>query len=406
MWWPIRTFFVLGVMLLGQSAWSFADGIRFFRSVRKRRNCPPGTYTPPAAVVIPCKGVDAGFDANLDCFLNQDYPDYQVVFTVATADDPACWQIQERLEARGGSGVISNGRASLVVAGVTERRGEKVNNLLRGVERVDQSAQVLVFADIDAAPSPDWLRSLVAPLADSQLTVSTGFRWYLPGAGFASRLRAAWDTSVATTLGDHGHNFAWGGSMAMRASEFHKLGIAERYWASTVSDDLALTRAVREAGGKIVFEPRCLVASREESSLWEFVRWSNRQTIIARVYAPFGWRLALIVSLFNCGTLTLGLVVLAMPGATAYQRLAVAAILLGVVLLGTAKGYIRTLVTRELFGADISHASCYWRFAPLLAWITLGNLVAAGFTRRIEWCGTEYELVSRDKVRVTRRTSG
>ena len=76
-------------MLLGQSAWAFVDGFRFLSFVRKRRNSPPGTYTPFAAVVIPCKGVDAGFDANLDRFLNQDYPDYQVVFVVATAEDLA-----------------------------------------------------------------------------------------------------------------------------------------------------------------------------------------------------------------------------------------------------------------------------------------------------------------------------
>jgi len=406
MWWPIKIFLVLGVMLLGQGAWSLVDGIRFLRLVRRRRSCPRGTYTPPAAVVIPCKGVDAGFDANLDRFLNQDYPDYQVVFTVATADDSAYRQIQERLEARFASGVTCNGRASLVVAGVTEQRGEKVNNPLRGVERVDQVAQVLVFADIDAAPSTNWLRSLVAPLASSQLTVSTGFRWCLPGAGFASRLRAAWDTSIATMMGDHDHNFAWGGSMAMRANDFHKLGIAERYWANTVSDDLSLSRAVREAGGKIAFEPRCLVASREESSQWEFLRWSTRQIIITRVYTPLPWRLGLTMSLFNCGTLTLGLVVLAMPGATAYQRLAVAITLLAVVLLSAAKGYIRTLVTRELFGAEISHASCYWLLSPLVPWITLGNFVVAGFTRRIEWRGTEYELISRDKVRVLRRSGG
>ena len=185
-------------------------------------------------MVIPCKGVDAGFDANLDRFLNQDYPDYQVVFVVATAGDLAYQKLHERLEAPEASGANRKPLTSLVVAGVSEGRGEKVNNLLRGIEAVDQAAQVLVFADIDAAPSPDWLRSLVAPLANPQITVSTGFRWYLPGEGFVSRLRAAWDTSIATMMGDHDHNFAWGGSMAIRAADFHQLGIADRYWANTV----------------------------------------------------------------------------------------------------------------------------------------------------------------------------
>ncbi len=405
MWWPLRMFLALGVLLLLQSAWSFIDGIRFLRLVRRKRSCPEGTHTPPAAVVIPCKAGDPGFDANLDRFLNQDYPNYQVVFTVATEDDPAYRQIRERLDSRAASGMICNSRTSLVVAGVTEERGEKVNNLLRGLEQVDQTAEVLAFADMDASPSSNWLRSLVAPLASSQVTVSTGFRWYLPGEGFASRLRAAWDTSIATFMGDHNHNPAWGGSMAIRAADFHRLHIAERHWASTVSDDCSLSRAVREAGGTIRFEPRCLVASREESSLWEFLRWSARQMIITRVYAPVLWRMGLAVSLFYCGTVVWGLALLGTPGVTTHQRLVVAILLLAAILLNGGKGYIRTLVTRELFGAETDRSdSCYWLLSPLVSWVMLVNLVMAAFTRRIEWRGTEYELVSAEKVRVVRRT--
>jgi cellulose synthase/poly-beta-1,6-N-acetylglucosamine synthase-like glycosyltransferase len=407
MWWPIEIFLVLGVLLLGQSAWAFVDGLRFLSLVRRRLNSPRGSFTPSAAVVIPCKGVDAEFEANLDRFLNQDYPDYQVVFVVATTKDLAYQKLHERLETRVASGALRKPRTSLVVAGICAGRGEKVNNLLRGIEAVDPAAQVLVFADVDAVPSPDWLRSLVSTLANSQITVSTGFRWYLPGEGFVSRLRAAWDTSIATMMGDHDHNFAWGGSMAVRAADFHKLGIADRYWANTVSDDYALTRAVREAGGKIAFEPRCLVASREESSLREFLHWSTRQIIITRVYAAHLWKLGLATYLFYCGTLALGLIVMALPGATAHQRVAVAVTLLAVLFLGSGKGYIRSLVTRELFAAEIgSRASCYWQLSPLVPWIMLWNFVGAGLTRRIEWRGTEYELVSRDEVRVMKRNGG
>ncbi len=407
MLWAVRIFFLAGALLVLQSAWAFMDGIRFLSFVRRRRDSPRGSYAPSAAVVIPCKGVDAGFDANLDRFLSQDYPDYHVVFAVATAGDLVYQKLRQRLEALGASGVIRKPQASLVVAGVSEERGEKVNNLLRGIEAVDQAAQVLVFADIDAAPSPDWLRSLVAPLANPPITVSTGFRWYLPGEGWVSRLRAAWDTSIATMMGEHDHNFAWGGSMAIRGADFRKLGIAERYWTNTVSDDYTLTRAVREAGGTIAFEPRCLMASREESSLREFLGWSTRQIIITRVYAAHLWKLGLATYLFYCGTLTLGMIVLAMPGAAAYQRVAVALTLLAVLLLGAGKGYVRSLVAREVFAAEIgSRASCYWQWSPLVPWIMLGNFLVAGFTRRIEWRGTEYELVSRDKVNVLGRSGG
>jgi len=407
MLWIGKVFIVTGTLLILQSAWSLFDGFRFLGLIRRRLSGPRGAETPSVAVVIPCKGVDEGFDAHVDAFLNQDYPDYQVVFTVATATEPAYQKLKARLEAPSESDVIRKPRVTLVVVGTAEGRGEKVNNLLHGVEAVDEAANVLVFADIDATPSPDWLGALVSRLADPQITVSTGFRWYLPGEGFVSQLRAAWDTSIATTMGEHDHNFAWGGSMAIRAADFRRLGIAERYWANTVSDDYAVTRAVREAGGKIAFEPRCLVASREESGLREFLRWSTRQIIITRVYAAHLWKLGLAASLIYCGTFMLGLAVLALPGSTPHQRVAVGVTLFVVLVLGAGKGFIRSLVAREVFPTEIGgSASCYWLLSPVVPWIMLGNFVVAGFTRRIEWRGTEYELVSQDQVRVIRKSTG
>lgn len=347
--------------------------------------------------------MDVGFEANLERFLSQDYPDFQVTFAVAAVEDEAYRYLHERLEKRAASGAAPNPQTSLVVAGFSEERGEKVNNLIHAVGAIHAAALVYVFADIDASPSPDWLRSLVAPLADPEITVSTGFRWYLPGKGFASRLRAAWDTSIATMLGEHDRNFAWGGSMAIRAADFRRLGITEKYWQNTVSDDYAVTRAVRDAGGRIAFVPRCLVASREESSLREFLRWSTRQIILTRVYAANVWKVGLASSVLYCSAILWGLIVLASVAA-ANQRLAVATILAAILLLGMGKGYIRSIVARQLFPTELeTGAGCYWQLTPLVPWITLGNFILAGLTRRIEWRGTEYELLSQDKVRVLRR---
>jgi hypothetical protein len=139
----------------------------------------------------------------------------------------------------------------------------------------------------------------------------------------------------------------------------------------------------------------------------EFLRWSTRQIIITRVYAAQLWKLGLATYLFYCGTLALGLIVVAMPGAAAFQRIVLAFTLLAVLLLGVGKGYIRSLVAREVFAAETgSGSSCYWLLSPLVPWVMLWNFIVAGFTRRIEWRGTEYELVSRDKVKVLGRSGG
>jgi len=383
------------------------DGLRFLRFVRRSRRRAPGNYTPPAALIIPCKGISPELDQNISRFLTQDYPSYQVIFVVASKKDPAFPHLTRRIEQAVGSKSPGERKVSLLVAGYSKIRGEKVNNLLEGLTAVDAQAEVLVFADADARAAPDWVRSLIAPLADPSIIVSTGFRWYLPGAGLVSHLRAAWDTSISTMLGDHSHNFAWGGSMAIRAADFKRLKVAELYWANTVSDDYAMTRAVREASGKIRFEPRCLVASREDSTFVEFLRWGNRQVIITRIYARRLWSLGLVSYSLYCGTFVLGVVLLLCPGPPPGERVGIATTLLAALFLGVAKGGIRTIVAREIFPEEDRALQrsdgCYWKLAWLVPWVMLINFVVAGFTRQIEWGGTRYELRSVNEVRVLRR---
>ena len=426
----IRIFWALGIGLLAQSVAALFGGFSFLRYMRLSRSRPLNNFTPPVAVIIPCKGIETDFESNVSSYLCQDYPHYQVIFTVASVDDPAYQALRTRLEnvsknkqneeaeavgpqerrpCYGDSKDRENGgvQTALVVAGYSELRGEKVHNLLQGLKAVDAKAEVLVFADIDARPRRDWLRSLVAPLQDPTVTVSTGFRWYLPGLGFVSHLRAAWDASNATLLGDHEYNFAWGGSMAVRTIDFKRLAVAERYWANAVTDDPTLTRAVHEAGGRIRFEPRCLVASREESKFGEFLSWANRQIILTRVYWPGLWWVGAATYVFFCGTMLLGLIMLALPGISAGQRLLIAGILLAILLLVMSKGFIHMTVAKELFPEEASslsrYGARYWQLSLLVPWVMLINFLVSSVTRRIEWRGTHYELKDRNQTRVIRR---
>ena len=65
------------------------------------------------------------------------------------------------------------------------------------------------------------------------------------------------------------------------------------------------------------------------------------------------------------------------------------------------------IVAREIFPEEdpslARYGARYWQLTPLIPWVMLFTFVMAGFTRRIEWRGTEYELRSTDEVRVLRR---
>jgi hypothetical protein len=426
----ITIFWVLAILLLAQSVAALFGTFNFLRFMRRSRSRPLNNFTPPVALIIACKGLEADFEANVSSYLCQDYPYYQVVFVVASLDDPAYQALRTRLETASKNKQNAEAEAvgprarrpcyddskdrenggvqtALVVAGYSELRGEKVHNLLQGLKAVDAQAEVLAFADIDVRTNRDWLRSLVAPLQDPTVTVSTGAGWDLPGTGFGSQVRATWDALNVTLLGDHEHNHACGVSMAVRTIDFERLAVAERCWANAVSDDDALTRAVQEAGGRIRFEPRCVVASRGEVKFGEFLRWSNRQMTKTRIYWPGLWWAGATTDVFGCGTALMGLIMLALPSISARQRLLMAGTLLVILLLVMSKGFIHETIAKELFPEEASslsrYGACYWQLSLLVPWVWLINFLASSVTRRIEWRGTHYELRSRNETRVIRR---
>jgi ceramide glucosyltransferase len=401
-------FSILGILLLAQSAISLCSGFRFLDYVRRCRAQPVGAYAPRATVVIPVTGEDESLKENIAAFMAQEYPQYDLALVVSDQDDPACpilsALVREAAPDAGGSCA-----ASLLMAGFSKAQGQKVRNLLRGLDAIDSAAEVLVFADADARPGSMWLRSLVAPLANRDVTVTTGFRWYLPGRSFVSQLRAAWDTSIATLMGEHDSSFPWGGSMAIRVEDFKRLQVRERYWAATVSDDYGLGHAVRDGGGRIRFEPRCLVASRQDSSFAEFMRWTNRQLIITRVYAPRLWAMGLAAHLLYSLAFVCGLFVLLLPAAAGWERIAVGGLLAVILGLGMAKGKIREIVAGEIFPEErellARYGKCYWQLTLLVPWVMLWNFVIAGFVRTIEWSGVRYRLRSKHEVEILGRDS-
>src|SRR5262249_6631219 len=144
---------------------------------------------------------------------------------------------------------------------------------------IESDIEVLAFADSDVCLKRGWLRALVAPLSDRAVGATTGYRWFIPtSGGLVSLLRSALNGSIATTLGGHRNNFAWGGSMAILRSTFERIKVRE-YWRGTVSDDFALTGAVKAAGLFVKFVPACLVPSFGDCSLKELFEFTTRQII-------------------------------------------------------------------------------------------------------------------------------
>jgi ceramide glucosyltransferase len=383
-------FYVLAALVVLQSLASLRGGVRYLRFFRRELEAPRALYMPFASVFVPCRGVDQGLRLNLLALFRQHYPAYELIFVSDRAEDPAleiARQVAQELEGE------TVARTRFVVAGKASDSGQKVHNLLAALKEADPSSEVFVFVDTDARPRADWLRALVAPLADEGSGAATGYRWFLPArGGLASQLRSVWNASIASALGPNVRgNFCWGGSTAVRAETFERLGMGER-WRGTVSDDYALTRALQEARLPIRFVPACLTASVEDCTLRELFEFTTRQLKITRVYAPRLWAFVLASNLLFVAVFFGGLALAAFGFVWPLVAVSV------VFLLGLWKAFFRlravALVLEEHHGRLRRGLWAHLLLWPLTAALFLYNAAAAGLSRRIHWRGIGYELKS------------
>ena len=376
---------------------SLLSGIRYAAYVRRETSRPLPDFQPFVSVIAPGRGLEPGLIDNLRPLVTQDYPRYEVLFVFDALDDPAIKIVDE----------LKRPFTRTIIAGPATDSGQKVHNLRVAVNEVDPQSEVLVFVDTDARPAQDWLRKLVAPLADETLGASTGYRWFIPDrGGIASRLRSVWNASVASALGsDTAKNFCWGGSTAIRLSTFTSLNVSDR-WRGSVSDDFTITHVLKEAKLPIHFTPLCLVASIGDCDFRELIEFTTRQIKITRVYASHLWLplllgSALFAIAFFGGLILLILQTLKILSPTVLLPL----VLLIIFTLGAAKSLIRFRAVSSVLQTttpDMLTHIFLWPFASLLY---LYNAIVAGFSRRIKWRGITYELKSPTEAVIISRDS-
>jgi cellulose synthase/poly-beta-1,6-N-acetylglucosamine synthase-like glycosyltransferase len=335
---------------------------------------------PPASVIVPVKGPDHQLRENLAALGAQDYPDYEfIVVAHSAADIPP--------------GVLPSNVHVVLAHGDDPSTGEKVQNLRVAVSAARKCSRVYAFADSDGRVTPRWLRSLVAPLAEKGVGASTGYRWYAPvPPTFWTLLRSVWDAVALSRLGSGDCGFAWGGAMAIRRETFHELDIRDR-WKGTVSDDYALSAAVRAAGLTIAFAPGAMVPCQERIPAGRVLAWMRRQRIVTRVYNPRLWWLALVAHIFYCGGMAASIV-----ASVRGFRLAEWA-LIAQLSPGMLKGLNRaTLAKAALPECEAWFKRHLWVHAiwvPLGTWLWLLVLASSALGNTIQWRGNRYHLKRR-----------
>jgi ceramide glucosyltransferase len=265
------------------AAASFALSVTFFHvasiaiAIARFRRSPRGealsAQYPPISLVRPLCGLDNYAVDTLSSTFALDYPHYEILFCVASANDPVV-PLAEALIARH-PGVS----ARLLIGDDRVSNNPKLNNVLKGWNAA--AHEWVVIADSNVLMPPDYIRLLFASWrADTGLVASPpvgsrpeGF-WAELECAFLNTYQARWQYAADTL----GFGFAQGKTMLWRRADLDRAGGIAAL-AKEVAEDAAATKVVRGAGLKVRLVDRPFaqpLGRRTAAEVWNRqLRWAR-----------------------------------------------------------------------------------------------------------------------------------
>jgi ceramide glucosyltransferase len=228
---------------------------------------------PAVSLVRPLCGLDNYAADTLRSTFGLDYPRYEILFCVASANDPVV-PLVERLIAQ-----HPTASARLLIGDDRVSSNPKLNNVVKGWRAARHDWVVL--ADSNVLMPPGYLRQLLASWhADTGLVASppVGGRpegmWAELECAFLNTYQARWQYVIDSV----GCGFAQGKTMLWRKSDLEAAGGIEAL-GKEVAEDAAATKIVRRAGLKVRLVDRPFVQPlgfRGAAEVWHRqVRWAR-----------------------------------------------------------------------------------------------------------------------------------
>ncbi|MGD9920532.1 MAG: glycosyltransferase family 2 protein [Pseudorhodoplanes sp.] len=336
-------------------------------------------------LIIPVRHVPPNFFALWDAIRAQNLPPTRVIFAVEDLEDPAAAAV---LSFKNGPPV------ELIASGPTAARAQKVHNLLAALDTLRPEDDVIVFADADIIPKPDWIQRLVVPLKNREIYAVSGYRWMTPSDdAWSSAVVCVANASVATVPRWRYWDTAWGGSTALRRDTLDALDLPN-HWKNLVLDDVPFTQAVKALGGYITSPQSLLVPS---PIAWDWstaFAFGRRQYLLARWFATWLW-------LVGAAGTTIPLIgwAVALPYALAGNGFAIAAILVANAL-DQVRASLRLRVSRILWNEEMPRRMALIdRFAtPVSLGFHAAVVWSTLFSYSITWGGRTYRVDPRGRV--------
>lgn len=255
----------LALLLLLLGTWATLRRLKWIPSKKNQ-------IFPAVSILKPLKGADLGLEENLKSFFLLDYPNYEIIFSVADANDPAI-PIVRGLQKQ------FPGISKLLLGAVGQGANPKVNNLIRPY--AEAAHDILLISDSNVKVKTDYLSKLV-PLLEKDVGVVTAVVAGVEPSGVGGYLESVY----LNTFYARGMNLAFlfgkpcvvGKSMMFRKSNAEKFG-GLATTADFIAEDYVIGEKMREMGLKIVLMNDPIdqfIGNHSFSDFWRrHIRWGR-----------------------------------------------------------------------------------------------------------------------------------
>ena len=241
---------------------------------------------PPVSILKPLKGTDPGMFDSLQSHCRQDYPEYEIVFGVSDAGDPAI-ALVERLKVQFPALPIR-----LVVCQKNLGANRKVSSLAQMLPQARY--EQLIVNDGDIRVASDYLRRVVPPLLDPAIGLVTCLYRGVPSPTLGSRLESLGISTdfcagvLVARLLERGIKFGLGSTLAFRRCDLAAIGGFE-VLADYLADDYEIGRRIAAQGLKVKLSETVVETFLPQYKWREFVSHQLRWARTVRHSRPGGY---------------------------------------------------------------------------------------------------------------------
>lgn len=228
-------------------------------------------HAPPISILKPLKGLDDNLFDNLASFCLQDYPSYEVIFSLQDFNDPA-YKVAKKVQDK-----YPDRNISLVVEKCHAGLNPKVNNLIPAYRKALHP--YILISDSNVLVGKNYLRDIVRQTADPSVGLVSNLIHGVGGRSIGAllenlHLNSFIMGSVSFLDQALGMPCVIGKSMLMKKTDLEALGGLTAF-KDILAEDFIIGREMDKSGKKVVLSNH-LVSNVNE--YWDIKRFMNRHT--------------------------------------------------------------------------------------------------------------------------------